>query len=399
MAVSLRFMEKIRKLQPRSFAHLKEFPGCIGNPFDLFLHSMEDFERVPAPILSLILIFLALLGSLPDIIQARSLTWMTSILLAFFISDWILMALLPETRRSFGPVKVVVLMLALLRVPFAWLPFGWDLGFEIAGTLLVIHGFFIEPFRLDVHHETFISNKLSHGKGVRVLHFGDLHMERTTSREVAVLKKIRELEPDLILFSGDVLNLSYLMDGQAQSDAIDFFSQLSAPLGVYGVTGSPCVDSSEFFAGLCRQTSLQWLRNETAVIDTPVGKINLCGITCSHKPDLDEQVMIEMEQRSLINEDGLNLLLYHSPDLSPNASRFGVDLQLSGHTHGGQIRLPVIGALFTGALYGRLFESGRYLVNSLTLYITRGLGMEGAIAPRVRLLCPPEIILWQINGN
>jgi uncharacterized protein len=73
-------------------------------------------------------------------------------------------------------------------------------------------------------------------------------------------------------------------------------------------------------------------------------------------------------------------------------------LQLSGHTHGGQVRLPFYGALFTASLYGKVFEAGRYKLKDLTLYITRGLGLEGAGAPRVRFLCPPEITLWEISA-
>jgi predicted MPP superfamily phosphohydrolase len=94
-----------------------------------------------------------------------------------------------------------------------------------------------------------------------------------------------------------------------------------------------------------------------------------------------------------------NLLLHHSPDLAAYASNAGIDLQLSGHTHGGQIRLPLYGAIVTGSLYNKKFESGRYQVHDMTLYVTHGIGMEGCAAPRVRFLCPPEIILWEISGE
>lgn len=93
------------------------------------------------------------------------------------------------------------------------------------------------------------------------------------------------------------------------------------------------------------------------------------------------------------------ILLYHSPDLAPEAAELGIDLQLSGHTHGGQVRLPFYGAVITGSLYGKALEVGRRQIGSLTLYVTRGLGMEGAGAPRVRFLCPPEIILWEMDGS
>ncbi len=399
MAVLLCLMTKTINLQPRSFAKTKFFPGCAGNPFDRVLHSLENLERIPPLLMNVILILLALLGGLPYYLRYHTVPLMTGVLAVFFFLDYILISLLPATKRSFGPTKVVTLMLACLRVPFAWLPTGWNLGFEIAGTLLVIYGFYIEPFWLDVRHETFNSGKLTGEPPLRVLQISDLHIERLTRREKTIIEKVKQLSPDLILFTGDVLNLSYIDNSTAQSDAITFFSQLSAPLGVYGVTGSPAVDFSDFFSRLAGSTSLRWLNNETRILETSAGQINLLGITCTHNPDLDEKTLAKLLPDTQSDEKPLNILLYHSPDLAPNASHFDVDLQLSGHTHGGQVRLPVIGALYTGSLYGRLFQAGRYLVNGMPLYISRGLGLEGAIAPRVRFLCRPELIFWEIESS
>ncbi len=396
----IKLMIKQITLQPRTFSNRKSFPGCAGNPFDQILHSLEKLESMPSLVMNLLLIALALLGTLPTILQTRTLPLMTGALALFFFSDWVLIALLPETKRSFGPIKVTVLLLAILRVPFALLPFGWNLGLQIVGTLLVIYGFYIEPFRLDIHSESFKSKKMKKGASLRILHIGDLHIERFTRREKSILDEIIELQPDLILFSGDVLNLSYLKDVQSQTDALHFFKQLAAPMGVYGVTGSSAVDSAGFFARLNSETPLQWLHNEISSLETPFGKINILGLTCSHNPDHDEIVLANLFKESPELQDGsINLLLYHSPDLAPNASRYSVDLQLSGHTHGGQVRLPFFGALYAGSLYGKTFEAGRYLVNHMPLYVTRGLGMEGAIAPRVRFLCTPEMILWEISSE
>lgn len=398
MAVKLCLMTKQLNLQPRTFADTKFFPGCAGNPFDKLLHSLEKFERMPSLVMNLLLIAFALLGGLPQIIATHRVPLMSGLLAIFYVLDWILIAFLPETKRSYGPVKLNTLMLAILRVPFAWLPFGWNLGFEIAGTLLVIYGFYIEPFRVDVHHETLQTSKLKPGESIRVLHLGDLHLERTTRREKWIIKKIKELAPDLILFSGDVLNLSCLDQPQSKADALDFFKHLSETPWLFGVAGSPAVDSPAFIAKIAAETPMHWLQNKIVTLNTPAGIINIIGVICSHNPDQDEKVLPTLLDENQSLRGGVNLLLYHSPDFAPNASLFDIDLQLSGHTHGGQVRLPLLGALYTGSLYGKTFEAGRYLVNNMPLYITRGLGMEGAIAPRVRFLCPPEMILWEIKG-
>jgi hypothetical protein len=76
----------------------------------------------------------------------------------------------------------------------------------------------------------------------------------------------------------------------------------------------------------------------------------------------------------------------------------GVDLYFCGHTHGGQIRLPLLGALITSSELGKRYEMGRYKEKGTTLYVSRGLGMEGLGAPRARFLSPPEVILWNLSG-
>src|SRR5690606_4499056 len=93
------------------------------------------------------------------------------------------------------------------------------------------------------------------------------------------------------------------------------------------------------------------------------------------------------------------VLLTHAPDVGPDANAAGIDLYVCGHTHGGQIRLPFIGALFSGSHLGKQFVMGRYDLGQTTLYTSRGIGLEGLGAPRARFLCPPEIIAWEIRGQ
>ena len=399
MAVLLCLMTKIRNLSPKSFSHIKYFPGTTGNPFDLILHAGTGLDkRLPSWFFVIILLVLTFIGNLPVTLHKQALPWYAGLLFLFFLCDWVLIALLPVTRRSFGPVKPVVLMLAVLRTPFYFLPFGWNLGAELIGTLLVIYGFYLEPFRLDVHHEIFTSAKLTPGQHIRLVHLGDLHLERSGQREEEILRQLKELSPDLILFSGDILNLSYLNDSQSQADAWRFFNTLSAPLGIYAVSGSPAVDLPDVFPSLVRGTSLQWLDDQAVTLVIGAASLTIHGLTCSHDPAKDDLALQKMLQSKPLHDGSFNILLHHSPDLAPLASRYGFDVQLSGHTHGGQIRLPFYGALFSGSLYKKAFEAGRYLVNGMTLYVSRGLGMEGAIAPRVRVLCPPEMIIWEITG-
>jgi predicted MPP superfamily phosphohydrolase len=207
---------------------------------------------------------------------------------------------------------------------------------------------------------------------------------------------IDELKPDLILFSGDVLNLSYVEDPIAIDHARQIMQAWSAPLGVYGVAGSEAVDLVHIFPTLVNGMPLCWLRDETIPISLHGNTFSLTGMTCSHKPFRDAPILETLAGHT---NRQFSIFLYHSPDLAPNAAHLGFDLQLSGHTHGGQVCIPLYGPLFTASLYGRQFQSGRYLIENMILYITRGIGLEGKAAPRIRFLCPPEVIHWEIVGT
>jgi len=227
------------------------------------------------------------------------------------------------------------------------------------------------------------------------LHLGDLHVERVTAREHQVVELSHALKPDVICISGDFLNLSNVHDPVAWEHTRAILARLDAPLGVYVVTGSPPIDKLEvmpqLFDGLAH---IHWLRDERVTLDHHGQPIYMVGITCTHNPTVDGAALDNILHG---DPDDFTILLYHTPDLAPIAAAQGVDLQLSGHTHGGQVRLPFLGALFTSSLYGKKFEAGRYQIGALTLYVSRGIGLEGKGAPRARFLCPPEIIFWEIS--
>jgi predicted MPP superfamily phosphohydrolase len=370
------------------FITRKSFPGTSGNPFDTFLHRSAAVDKMHPLLFLGILILLAAVPALWDWSRAAAAV-------IFMLADWLLFSLLPHFKKSFGPAKPPVLILSVARVILMALPLWPAVVLNLGGSALVFWGVWIEPHMLKLTRQSLSSDKLPPGYRLRILHLGDLHIERLTRREAQLNRMIKHLAPDMILFSGDFLNLSYLKDSKALADLHAVLDQWCAPLGVYAVTGSPAVDLPEIVPGLVGSSSVRLLRNEGVEPDHS-GSIRLIGVTCSHRPHIDGPVLEGLLGDSA---DKFTILLYHTPDLAPQAARLGVDLQLSGHTHGGQIRLPGLGALVTGSLLGKKFEAGRYQVGKMVLYVTRGLGMEGLGAPRARLFCPPEAILWEITSS
>lgn len=379
-------MESLEEI--RDFTQVKNIPGTLDNELDQIFRKFESIQTIPIPFFALIL---AVLAMIPE--YGRWGSWFG--LFGFMLLDWLLLAFLSRADRSYGPSQPSTLILALLRLPFALLPSPLSILFQIAGTLLVIYGFWIEPHHLTLTHQSLRSSKLPAGFSLKVLHLGDLHIERITQRERELAQKIEELKPDLILFSGDILNLSYNEDPTAILHARQVIAAWRAPLGTYGVSGSEAVDLAHIFPGLVADLPLKALDRQTLILEHQGASLSLTGLACSHRPYLDAPVLAELAPAATRY---FSIFLYHSPDLAPDAAQLGFDLQLSGHTHGGQVCLPVYGPLVTASLYGRKFRSGRYRIKNMILYITRGIGLEGKAAPRVRFLCPPEIILWEITG-
>ena len=175
-------------------------------------------------------------------------------------------------------------------------------------------------------------------------------------------------------------------------------AELAAPFGVYATLGSPPVDPRETTPSLFDGLNIRLLRDEVAVLNFPDGRtLSLLGMDCDHDLEVDAQTFREMIK--LAPPDSMRVLLYHSPELMPVVRDYPVDLYLCGHTHGGQVRLPLFGAVLTSSALGKRYEMGPYVEQGTTLYISRGIGLEGLSAPRLRLLCPPEIILFTLSSN
>ncbi|MBC7811937.1 MAG: metallophosphoesterase [Burkholderiales bacterium] len=320
--------------------------------------------------------------------------------------DWGLLWALPRTGRSFGPEKPSALALSALRaivlsaLGLFFAPLWLGLVLMLAVSITVYYSTWIEPFALGVTRERLTARgwkAAATTPPLRVLHIGDIHVERVTQRERRLNALIKELKPDIIVFSGDFVNISYKNDPTAEAAVREVISEWQAPLGVYCVPGTSTVESvervQEFVKGM---DNLKLLANRWLSINTPSGAFHILGMVTTHNIDVDRKAF----QRMMLSapKGGFRLLLAHAPDIAPEADAAGMDLYVAGHTHGGQIRLPFIGAVFTASHLGRRFAMGRHDLKNITVYTTRGVGLEGLGAPRARFLCPPEIVLWEIGG-
>jgi predicted MPP superfamily phosphohydrolase len=334
-------------------------------------------------------------------------------LLAFALADWQLFAALPRRGVSFGPVQppllgltlvrwlavlAVVLAVRLVAPAWTWPALAVALAVQLLGSGLVAYGTLVEPFCLRVTHLEMASPRLANpGTPLRIVHLSDIHVERTTRRERDLPALVAGLKPDLIAVTGDYLNASYGDDPRALADLRALLAQLGAPNGVYGCLGTLEVDLPELVRPAMADAGVVLLEDQAAEVIAGGHRLWLVGVRCTRDPAADGARLGDLLAGA--PPGALKVVLYHMPDLLPEAAALGVDLVLSGHTHGGQWRLPGFGALLTNSRYGKRYEAGHYREGETHMVVSRGLGMEGFGMPRARFFCPPEVVLITLSAS
>ncbi len=256
----------------------------------------------------------------------------------------------------------------------------------VLAVVVLVDAFFIEPDWVVKEMLAISSPKLK--KRVKIVAICDLHTEGYGKRHEKALQIVREAQPDIILLGGDYLNGSRF---EYLPELRRFVSQLEAPFGVYAVGGN--FDFTQCPAEMFEELGVRWLENETVFFEE-LG-LSICGLRCIW--DLAEMDRRFLKTVANENSDSFMLLLTHYPNHIEEPQVTPVDLYFCGHTHGGQIRLPLWGAIITLSKLGKKYECGHYIHGNTHVYVSRGLGMEGGSVPRVRFLCRPEVTVIELT--
>ncbi len=371
-------------------------------------------DRWPSGVVLLnAVMFASILGWLAFVFSKEHLfgIWVGLLGILFVGIETAVLINLPKKEISYGSWKaqlfvlgaprwIATLGLSSLSLWLDWpIVFGIIVVVQLGATAAYLWGLLIECHKLELTHLTVKSDKLPAGTDpIRVLHISDLHVERLTKREAKVLQFVQETKPDLIVITGDYVNLSYNTDPTTHAHVRQLLTQLSAPFGVYATLGSPPVDLREEVIPIFDGLPIHLMRHDWVKVDIGNGRIlTILGMDVTHHLPTDRQ-RLDM----LVNEapdDAFRLFLYHSPEMMPEAVQHKLDLYLCGHTHGGQVRLPLIGPILTSSQLGRRYVMGLYEEGNTRLYNSRGVGLEGLSAPRVRFLAPPEMTLVEISSS
>ena len=254
-------------------------------------------------------------------------------------------------------------------------------GSALASYLYVTE---VEPNNPEVMERTLVLPNLHPAfDGYRLVQLTDIHMGTGITGEqlLEVMQTINALNPDAVMLTGDYCTRQIL---PYRNDLIRALSALEAIDGVFAVPGNHdyWVDITAI-RDIWQESGVVDLSNRHHTLMRDDARFHFAGVDSYtlHLADV-EQVVANLP------ENGAAILLAHEPDYADISSQTGrFDLQLSGHSHGGQVNFPVIGAPLLPR-YGRKYYSGLYRVGTMWQYTNRGIG---TIKPRVRLNCRPEI--------
>jgi predicted MPP superfamily phosphohydrolase len=252
------------------------------------------------------------------------------------------------------------------------------------GVACVAYGFLVEPNWPEVTHVSMTTPKLHAGaRPIRIVHISDLHSEAKPRLEEKLPALIARERPDAIVFTGDSLNVR---EGLPVFRAcLEKLAAIAPTFVVRGNWDSWYWPDLDLFGG----TGAQEINGNAVKIDIGSRAVWFAGVA------VENEAQIERALGAMPAED-VQVFLYHYPDEIFAVAQHPVDLYCAGHIHGGQVALPFYGALVTLARYGKRFEAGLYREGSTWLYVSRGIGMEGGRAPRVRFCARPEITVIEI---
>ena len=219
----------------------------------------------------------------------------------------------------------------------------------------------------------------------KILQLSDLHSKAFGKDNIKLIEKINEISPSIIVMTGDMVNCN-------DTNFDNFFhlvDVISQKYDVYYIVGN----HEESMKSSYKNTIIDYLKshnvnvldNEKVTLEKDGKEIDLYGMWCNlkyytakdakEKYDFTLDVMNKIMEDETLDENKFNILLAHNPNFIEAYTKWGADLTLSGHIHGGMVRLPFIGGVFSPDTFlFPKYSEGLYNVNDKELIVSRGLG-------------------------
>lgn len=264
-------------------------------------------------------------------------------------------------------------------------------------TLLLLYSHFIEPKMLKTNEIALTNENIAPTfDGLKIVHFSDLHYKRKITEKYLnkLITEINLINPDIVVFTGDLVDNTTTLSEDEQKTLEKYLSKIETKYGKYAIFGNHDNMKRDAITKIYAHSDFILLNNSYNIIHNEKNdQILISGLdTISYnKQDLPSALDIS---KSLQNT--YTILLLHEPDyITTVLETYSPNLVLSGHSHGGQIRMPFLGKIYTPYLSQKYYDEF-YQINNTKLYISYGIG-ESTI--NFRFLTPPSINFYRITST
>ncbi len=263
---------------------------------------------------------------------------------------------------------------------------------------ILLYSRFIATKGLKIKEYKVVNTKITDSyHGLKIVHLSDIHYGSTISEKELnnIVDKINEIKPDIVVLTGDLIDDRLSFD---KDKIINCLSKIEANLGKYAISGNHDLPLDDFnyivkesgFTNLDNNYDLIYYKSNEPIIISGIG---YDGEDVGIKTEQFDKYISELKADDI--KPIYSILLVHEPDMVDNLDLNKYDLVLAGHSHGGQVRLPFVGALYTpdGA---KNYYDEYYKLNNTDLYISSGLGTS---MYKFRLFNKPSINFYRITNK
>lgn len=258
-------------------------------------------------------------------------------------------------------------------------------------TLTLIYSRYIETKRLVTKEITITENNINKDfDGIKIVHISDIHYKRIINKDFLdkITKEINLINPDIIIFTGDLIDRNSTLKETDIDILKEFLKNLNAKYGKYSVIGNhDYIINIEQLRNIYTSSGFMLLENNYDLIYSKNNNtIYIGGISTGNFNEEDINNMI-------IEDDIYKILIFHEPDFVNEFQNINADLLLSGHSHNGQVNIPLLKKYFLPKNATKYYKE-YYNINGKDLFISSGIGVSRY---NFRLFNPPKINFYRIN--
>ena len=263
---------------------------------------------------------------------------------------------------------------------------------------ITLYARFIGTMGFDTKEYTIYNNNLPSGfDGIKIVHFSDLHYNRaiTSDKVDKIIKEINLINADIVVFTGDLIDKDMNIMDSDYDYLTSAFSKIKSKYGKFAILGNHDYDEMDKVIKVFNNSDFKYLENDYEIIYNEKNeKIFIGGIgNVSYNLDDIDKTMEYFNSNSDID---YKVMLVHEPDISDKiVENYNVSLILAGHSHNGQVRLPIIGALYTPPGSKKYYDE-HYMIDGTNLYISSGIGVSTI---NYRFWNRPSINFYRINKD